>query len=490
MGKEKPHINLVVIGHVDAGKSTTTGHLLVKCGAVDAHALAKVEKDSKEAGRPSFKFAFVMDRLRSERERGITIDLSLYKFDTSKYSFTIIDAPGHRDFVKNMITGASQADVAVLMVSARKGEFEAGFSKQGQTREHALLAFTMGVRQMIVAVNKMDDATVGYSQSRFQEVESAVGGYLEKLGYKRANLVFVPVSGWSGDNLVEPCAHLSWYKGPTLLGALDGVSEPKRPVDKSLRMPLQDVYKIGGVGTVVSGRVESGVLKAGDQVVFAPSGLSTRAQSVEMHHVPLAEAQPGDNVGVCVRGVSTRDVSRGHVLGHRDDKDAPSVVSEFDAQLVVLNHPGSIGVGYSPVVDCHTAHVACKVSKLLARVDRRSGKVLDGAAKAEDKSVDADSGPSCVADEDREFKSLSQGDAGLVTLVPRKPMCVEPFSEYPALGRFCMRDSSRTVAVGVVKRVSKGGWVDPDKSSNVNKSSKQVAGSVSVAGAGKGKMAA
>merc|ERR1712130_667453 len=312
MGKEKIHVNIVVIGHVDSGKSTTTGHLIYKCGGIDKRVIEKFEKEAKNMGKGSFKYAWVLDKLKAERERGITIDIALWKFQTSKYYVTIIDAPGHRDFIKNMITGTSQADCGVLIIASGTGEFEAGISKNGQTREHALLAFTLGVKQMIVACNKMDDKTVKYDQGRYKEIKSEVSAYLKKVGYKPMKIPFVPISGWEGDNMIDKSTNMPWYKGPYLLEALDNVNPPKRPTDKALRLPLQDVYKIGGIGTVPVGRVETGVVKPGMVVKFAPSNVTTEVKSVEMHHAQIPEGVPGDNVGFNVKNVSVKDIKRGY----------------------------------------------------------------------------------------------------------------------------------------------------------------------------------
>jgi len=284
MPKEKKHVNIVVIGHVDAGKSTTTGHLIYKCGGIDKRTIEKFEKEAQEMGKGSFKYAWVLDKLKAERERGITIDIALWKFTTNKYEFTIIDAPGHRDFIKNMITGTSQADVAVLVVAAGKGEFEAGIDANGQTREHALLAFTLGVKQMIVAINKMDSDSVNWSEERYKEIVDAVTQFLKRIGWKTETIPFVPLSGWTGDNMLESSPHMPWYKGLTLLAALDNVEEPERPSSLALRVPLQDVYKIGGIGTVPVGRVETCIMKPGMVVTFAPVGLTTEVKSIEMHH--------------------------------------------------------------------------------------------------------------------------------------------------------------------------------------------------------------
>jgi len=431
MGKDKVHINLVVIGHVDSGKSTTTGHLIYDCGGIDKRTLEKYEQEAKAMGKGSFKYAWVLDKLKAERERGITIDIALWKFESPKYYFTIIDAPGHRDFIKNMITGTSQADVAILVVAAGEGEFEAGISKNGQTREHGLLAFTLGVKQMIVCVNKMDAPSVNYGQARYDEIMKEVSAYLKKVGYNPAKIPFIPISGWVGDNMIERSPNLSWYKGPTLLEALDAIIPPKRPTEKPLRIPLQDVYKIGGIGTVPVGRVETGVLKPGMNVTFAPVNLSTEVKSVEMHHEALQEATPGDNVGFNIKGIAVKQLRRGFVAGDSKN-DPPKETVDFTAQVIILNHPGEIHAGYTPVLDCHTAHIACKFSEILEKVDRRSGQKLEDNPKM-----------------------VKSGDAAIVKLHPTKPMCVEKFAEYAPLGRFAVRDMRQTVAVGVIKEVTK-----------------------------------
>merc|ERR1712213_36671 len=393
-------------------------------------------------GKGSFKYAWVLDKLKAERERGITIDIALWKFETSKYYVTIIDAPGHRDFIKNMITGTSQADCAVLIVASGVGEFEAGISKNGQTREHALLAYTLGVKQMIIGVNKMDTTEPPYSEARFKEIVSEVSTYIKKVGYDPKTVAFVPISGWHGDNMLEASDKMPWYKGwettrksgsgsgKTLLEALDNIEPPTRPSDKPLRLPLQDVYKIGGIGTVPVGRVETGTIKPGMVVTFAPTNLTTEVKSVEMHHESLPEATPGDNVGFNVKNVSVKDIKRGNVAS--DSKNKPATgCANFTAQVIVLNHPGQICNGYSPVLDCHTAHIACKFNEIKEKVDRRTGKATE-------------SNP----------KFIKSGDAGIVELIPSKPMCVEAFSDFPPLGRFAVRDMRQTVAVGVIKSVT------------------------------------
>merc|ERR1712139_477878 len=388
--------------------------------------------------------AWVLDKLKAERERGITIDIALWKFETPKYNVTVIDAPGHRDFIKNMITGTSQADCAVLIIAAGTGEFEAGISKNGQTREHALLAYTLGVKQLIVGVNKMDSTEPPYSNARFDEIIKEVQGFIKKVGYNPAAVAFVPISGWHGDNMLEASTNMAWYKGwevtrkegnakgTTLLEALDAILPPSRPTEKPLRLPLQDVYKIGGIGTVPVGRVETGILKAGMKVVFAPPMVETEVKSVEMHHETLEQAVPGDNVGFNVKNVSVKEVRRGNVCGNTKS-DPPQNVKDFQAQVIVTNHPGKICAGYAPVLDCHTAHIACKFIKLEQKMDRRSGKVLE-----------------------ENPKFLKKGEAGIVRMIPQKPMCVEAFTDYAPLGRFPVRDMRQTVAVGVIKATTRG----------------------------------
>jgi len=429
MPKDKVHVSLVVIGHVDAGKSTTTGHLIYKCGGIDKRTIEKYEKEAAEMGKSSFKYAWVLDNLKAERERGITIDIALWKFETPKFQFTVIDAPGHRDFIKNMITGTSQADVAVLVIDSAPGGFEGGWASEGQTKEHALLAFTLGVKQMIVALNKMDSCQ--YSESRYNDIKEEVSNYLKKVGYKPAKINFVPISGWVGDNMIERSTNMNWYKGPILLEALDLVTPPKRPTDKPLRLPLQDVYKIGGIGTVPVGRVETGVLKPNMVVCFAPTGLTTEVKSVEMHHESLAEAVPGDNVGFNCKNVSVKDIKRGYVASNSADDPAKGCET-FESQVIIMSHPGQIQNGYTPVLDCHTSHIATKFKNIDEKMDRRTGKTLETNPKF-----------------------VKNGDAAIVTMEPSKPMVVETFESYAPLGRFAVRDMRQTVAVGVIKSVVK-----------------------------------
>ncbi|MGC8672010.1 MAG: translation elongation factor EF-1 subunit alpha [Thermoplasmata archaeon] len=420
----KPHLNVVFIGHVDHGKSTTVGRLLLDTGAIDARIIEQYRKEATEKGKATFEFAWVMDRLKEERERGVTIDVAHKEFESSKYYITIIDAPGHRDFVKNMITGTSQADAAVLVVSAKEGV-------QEQTREHIFLSRALGVPQMIVAINKMDVTTPPFSQEAFNAVKSDVENLLKPLGYK--DIPFVPISGYLGDNVVKQSKNMPWYNGPTLVQAFDALKLPDKPVDKPLRIPIQDVYSITGIGTVPVGRVETGVLNVNDQVIFMPANKSGEVKSIEMHHQPLSKAEPGDNIGFNVRGISKNDIKRGDVCGKPDNP--PTVVQEFTAQVVILNHPSVISPGYTPVFHAHTAQVACTITEIVKTLDPRTGGTKQ---------------------EKPDF--IKTGDVAIVKVTPTRPMVIEKSSEIPQLGRFAVRDMGITVAAGlcldVVKKTS------------------------------------
>lgn len=415
MAQQKPHMNLAVIGHVDHGKSTLVGRLMLDTGAISPHVIEQFKKEAEAKGKGSFEFAWVMDSLKEERERGVTIDIAHQRFDTDKYYFTIVDCPGHRDFIKNMITGASQADAAVLVVAAPDGVM-------AQTKEHVFLSRTLGINQLIIAVNKMDAS--GYSEERFNEVKDDVGKLLGMVGYKVDEIPFIPVSAFVGDNVVERGDNLSWYKGPTILQSLDDLKEPEKPTKLPLRLPVQDVYTISGVGTVPVGRVETGVIKKGDTIIFEPAGITGEVKSIEMHHEEYEEALPGDNIGWNVRGVGRKDIRRGDVCGHPDSP--PTVVKEFTAQIVVLQHPSAISVGYTPVFHCHTSQIACTLTELKAKLDPRTGAVKE-----------------------KNPAFIKAGDAAIVTVVPTKPMVIEKVKEIPQMGRFAIRDMGQTIAAGM-----------------------------------------
>ncbi len=427
--KEKPHLNLVVIGHIDHGKSTTVGHLFALTGAVDERTTRMYEEEAKKLGKETFKFAWVLDKLKEERERGMTIDVAYLKFETPKYQFTIIDAPGHRDFVKNMITGASQADAAVLLISAKRGEFEAGIGAGGQTREHAFLAYTLGVNQMVVAINKMDDPTVDWKEERYEEIKNEISRMLKMSGFKPENIHFVPTSGWTGDNLSKRSEKMPWYEGPTLFEALDEMVVPEKPTNKPLRIPIQDIYTITGIGSVPVGRVETGILKEGDTLVFMPSKVQGQVKSIETHHVNVKQAIPGDNIGFNVRGISKKDVHRGDVAGHVNNP--PTIAREFVGQIIVIHHPTAIAAGYSPVLHSNTGQVSVRFKELVSKIDPRSGSVVE---------------------ENPSF--LKAGDGALVRFEPIQPISVETYKEFPELGRFAIRDMGTTVAAGVIKEIT------------------------------------
>ncbi|MAG15849.1 translation elongation factor EF-1 subunit alpha [Candidatus Woesearchaeota archaeon] len=426
MAREKPHLNLVFIGHVDHGKSTTVGRILYDSGSLPEQELRKLQEKAKELGKSGFEFAFVMDNLQEEQKRGVTIDLSHKKFKTDKYEITIIDAPGHRDFIKNMITGASQADAAVLVVSGNKGEAEAGLDAKGQTSEHIFLAKTLGVNQIVVSVNKMDMAN--YDEARFNEVKKLISERLKAVGFNVDEVQFIPTAAYPGDNLVKKCDKMAWDKGPTLLEAINSIKEPEKPVDLPLRLPIQDVYAIKGIGAVPVGRVETGIMKVNDQVTVVPAregkGVSGEVKTIEMHHEQLQNAEPGDNVGFSVRGISEKEITRGDVLGKSDNP--PTVASEFTAQIVVLNHPSVLTAGYTPVFHIHTAQVACTITELVKKINPATGETLQ---------------------EKPDF--IKNGDVAVVKIKPIQPLVIELQKEIPQLARFAIRDSGSTVAAGM-----------------------------------------
>ncbi len=427
---KKPHINLVVIGHVDHGKSTMMGHFLYLMGSIDERTIEKYRKEAAEIGRESWAFAWVLDTLREERARGLTIDPTYTKFETGKYYFTLIDCPGHRDFIKNMISGTSQADAAILVVSAKPNEFEAGFSRGGQTREHAILAKILGINNLVVCVNKMD--AVDYKKEAYEYVKEELSKFLRQIGYNLEKVPFIPVSGLKGDNLVEKSQNMPWYDGPTLKEALDKYIEPPpQPVDKPLRIPIGKVIKITGVGTVATGRVATGVLKAGDKVIINPPQIKTIAASIEMHHQKLEVAYPGDNIGINLKGVAVADIKRGDVIGH--ETNPPTVVGPEVARILarvsVVWHPTSIAAGYTPVLHAHTLQIAAKFVKLKAKYAPTGEKVEDEPA------------------------FIKTGDTADVILEPIKKCVLEKAAEFPQLGRFAIRDMGQLIAVGIVRDI-------------------------------------
>ncbi len=413
---EKPHVNIITAGHVDHGKSTLLGRLLYDSGSLSEQEMRKLKDIAKEVKKETFEFAFVMDKLKEERERGVTIDLMYKPIITDKFYFTAIDCPGHRDFVKNMITGASQADAAILVVSCKDGV-------QEQTKEHLYLSKVLGINQMIVAVNKMDE--VNYDEKKYNEVKEQITKLLQSIGYKTDTIPFIPLSAYIGDNVVKKSTNMPWYKGATLLQTMDStIKVPEKPVNKPLRLPVQDVYTITGVGTVPVGRVETGVLRPNDKVVIEPSGTTAEIKSIEMHHKQLEKAEPGDNIGFNVKGISKKDIKKGDVIG--SPSNPPTVAKEFTAQIIVLQHPTVITKGYTPVFHIHTAHIAGKVIEIVKKLDPKTGSVV---AEHPD--------------------TLKTGDAAVIRVQPLQPVAIEKQSDFPELAKFAIRDMGKTVAAGI-----------------------------------------
>ncbi|MDP3733646.1 MAG: translation elongation factor EF-1 subunit alpha [Nanoarchaeota archaeon] len=427
MAKNKEHINLVFIGHVDHGKSTTVGRLLYNTGNIDEQSMRKLKEKAEQLGKKGFEFAFIMDSLKEEQERGVTIDLSHKRFDTDKYYFTIIDAPGHKDFIKNMITGASQADCAVLIVAANDGV-------NAQTIEHLRLSKIFGVGQLIVAVNKMDISGVDYSEKRYKEVVEEVKKHAMQAGWKVDTLRFLPIASFPGENINSKSAKMPWWTGDTLLEAINKFSIPQKPTNLPLRLPLQDVYNITGIGVVPVGRIETGIMKVGDNVTFVPGregkGISGEVKTIEMHHESVNQAEPGDNVGFNVRGVAKKDIARGDVLGRSDN--VPTVATEFTAQIVIMNHPSVVTVGYTPVFHIHTAQVACQFIEIIKKMNPATGEEIK-----ENKEI------------------LRNGDAAIVKLRPVQPVVIEKNSDIPQMSRFAIRDSGSTVGAGMCMDIVK-----------------------------------
>jgi len=425
MAKEKPNMNVVFIGHVDAGKSTIVGRLLFDSGAVSEQEMAKLKAEAEKHGKVGFEFAYIMDKIKEERERGVTIDLAYKKILTQKWQITIIDAPGHRDFVKNMITGASQADAAFLVVAGTTGI-------EPQTKEHLWLIRTMGVQNLCVAVNKMD--AINYDESKFNKIKEDVTALLKTVGYKPEKINFIACSGLKGDNVLKKSENMPWYKGPTIMEQFDLFPRPELPTDLPLRMPVQDVYEITGIGTVPVGKIETGVMKVGQKVKILPGrtgkGVEGEIKSIEMHHESLKEAVAGDNIGINIRGVGKKDIARGDVIC---DADKPiSVVDEFIAQIAVINHPTVLAKGYTPVFHVHTAQVPCQFTELIEQIDPRTGEVVK-------KNPDF----------------LKNGDVAKVRIKPQGRLCLETQKDNPFMSRFAVRDAGQTVAAGMCVEIVK-----------------------------------
>ena len=419
MAAQKPNFNVVFVGHVDHGKSTAIGRLMYDAGLLPEQELTKLKEEAKKHGKAGFEFAFVMDRFKEERERGLTIDLAYKKLVTQKYSVTIIDAPGHKDFVKNMITGASQADAAFLVVAVQHGVMP-------QTKEHLWLLRTMGVEQMAVVINQMD--SVNFDEAKFKKVKDDISSLLKVVGINPEKITFIATSGLKGDNVAKKSGNMPWYKGPTILEQFDLFEPPKKPTELPLRMPIQDVYEITGIGTVPVGKIETGKMKVGQKVIILPGrsgkGIEGEVKTIEMHHETMPEAIAGDNVGVNIRGVGKKDIARGDVIC--DAAKPATIVAEFVGQIAVINHPTVIAKGYTPVFHVHTAQVPCQFIELIEKLDPKTGQ-------ASQKSPDF----------------LKNGDVARVRLKPIGNLVLEKQSVNPHMARFAIRDAGATVAAGI-----------------------------------------
>jgi len=452
----KPHLSIVICGHVDSGKSTTTGHLIFELGGISDRELEKLKAEADRLGKSSFAFAFYMDRQKEERERGVTIACTTKEFFTEKWHYTVIDAPGHRDFIKNMITGASQADVAQIMVPAdgnftiaiQRGNHKAG-EIQGQTRQHSRLINLLGVKQIIIGVNKMDCDLAKYSKDRFDEVGNEMKNMLQKVGWKKdfidKHVPVMPISGWCGDNLIKKSTNMDWWKGAdvtvgtetihvdTLLDCFDKMCRvPPRPSDAPMRMPLSGIYKIKGVGDVLAGRVEQGIVKPGEEVVFLPTNsVGTPCQgkvfTVEMHHKRVEEAHPGDNVGLNIKGLDKLNMPHtGDVMIYKKDTSL-SQVKSFNAQIQVLDIPGEIKIGYSPIGFVRCGRSACRITKMVWKMGKETG-----GKKMEDPH------------------SLKSNEMAEVQFEPQQPLVADSYKNCEGLSRVAFMDGNGVVMLGKV----------------------------------------
>jgi elongation factor 1-alpha len=457
----KQHVSIVICGHVDAGKSTTTGRLIFELGGISEREMEKLKAEADTMGKGSFAFAFYMDKTKEERARGVTIACTTKEFYTKSYHYTIIDAPGHRDFIKNMITGASQADVALLMVPA-DGNFAAAIAKQnhkqgivqGQTRQHARLINLLGVKQLVVGVNKMDCDVAKYSQERYDEIASEMRLLLGKVGWgkKKNEVPVIPISGWIGDNLLTKSDKMKWWKGhsmkikvkgekkkiliETLLDVLENmVQPPERKSDKKLRCPVSGVYKIKGVGDVITGRVEEGIISPGDSVLFLPTHTASKACSgkifsVEMHHKSVPKAESGDNVGLSVKGLDKVNMPRvGDVIIKAGD-DSLKRCKNFTAQVQVLDHPGKLKVGYTPVGFVRTGRSAVRMSKIVWKMGKKTGK-----QKVDDPS------------------HIEANEVGECVFEPQQPFVCDKFKNSEGLGRIAIMEGNGVVMLGKISGV-------------------------------------
>lgn len=448
---DKKHISMVVCGHVDAGKSTTTGHLIFKLGGISAREMEKLQTEADQQGKSSFAFAYYMDKDKAERERGVTINCTTKEFYTDSYHYTIVDAPGHRDYVKNMITGAGCADVALLLVPAEMGGFESAIAKgdhssgevQGQTRQHARLLGLLGIEKIIVGVNKMDSCD--WSEQRFNEIKEEMSKMLQQSGFKPKQVPFIPYSGYQGENMVDKTDKMPWYngwkanlskdevvEGVTLYDALEKFARPPvRFPDRTVRIPINGIHKIKGVGDVITGRIEQGTINSGDTVRIAPRGISgLKVFSIEMHHKTWPNAKPGDNVGMNIKGLDKNNLPKVGDVISLEKEPLLEPVESFIAQIVVQEHPGQLKPGFAPLVHVRTAKSSCKMTKILWKMGKKTGN-----EKLENPPF------------------LEMGESAEVEFTPKQPLYLESFDDCPGLGRVAVMDQNQLVMLGKVMSV-------------------------------------
>jgi peptide chain release factor subunit 3 len=434
----KRHLNIVFIGHVDAGKSTISGHIMYLSGMVDERTMEKYEREAKAKHRESWKFAWCMDTTDEERSRGKTQECGRGSFETEAKNYTILDAPGHKNFVPHMIGGASQADVAVLVISVRKGEFEAGFDRAGQTREHAVLAKTAGVKMLIVGINKMDDPSVAleggiWDEERYNEVKGFLEPFLKQTGFNiKTEVHFMPISGFTGWNLkvrvdTKICP---WYNGPSLLEFLDNLQPQQRYFDLPLRFPVADKYK--EMGTCVMGKLEAGTIKVGEQLIVLPNKTPVVVENIFVDHkdgqLELTEALPGDNIKMKIKGVEEDALRLGFVICRKENMCRPC--KWFDATVQILDYPSIICPGYSCVLHIHSAIEECSFYKLVAILDKKTRTVKQ-----------------------KEPKFCKQGDSVIIRIRMHRPICVERYKDFSQMGRFMLRDQGNTIGVGIINEL-------------------------------------
>ncbi|XP_069014426.1 HBS1-like protein isoform X1 [Embiotoca jacksoni] len=424
----KPLLNLVVIGHVDAGKSTLMGHLLYLLGNVNKRTMHKYEQESKKVGKASFAYAWVLDETGEERDRGVTMDVGMTKFETNSKVVTLMDAPGHKDFIPNMITGAAQADVAVLVVDASRGEFEAGFEAGGQTREHALLVRSLGVTQLAVAVNKMDQ--VNWQQERFQEITSKLGHFLKQAGFKESDVFYIPTSGLSGENLVAKSSVsqlTSWYSRSSLLEQIDAFKAPQRSVDKPFRLCVSDVFKDQGSGFCVTGKIEAGYIQTGDKLLAMPPNETCTVKGITLHDEALDWAAAGDHVSLTVTGMDIIKINVGCVFC--DPKEPIRVCTRFRARILLFNIEVPVTQGFPVLLHYHTVSEPATIRKLIS-ILHKNGEVLK-----------------------KKPKCLTKNMSAIVEIQTQRPVSLELYKDFKELGRFMLRYVGSTIAAGIVTEI-------------------------------------